>query len=198
MITENHKNSQDCNLLTEQQQKAINLLLLGKTEKFIAEELEIARETVNRWRNHNHNFIAQLREQQRMVTRSNNLVPWALDVIEQALAKSDSQVAIAIIQALVPQQLVAEEVAPHLVLLAQARESIEQEEEAIASKEDSATKVSDLTNRRLQSIEGIASRSSFSRESNREGAYIDSYHLPGALRQSRGRKKNRKHSETMN
>lgn len=157
-------------MLTEQQQKAINLLLLGKTEKFIAEELEIARETVNRWRNHNHNFIAQLSERQRIVTRSNNLVPWALDVIEQALAKSDPQVAITVLQALAP-QLQAEEVTPQLVLLAGDRESVQHEEAAtIASKEDSDAKVADLTNRRLHSVEATINHSSSNRGSNREGA----------------------------
>jgi len=165
MITENHKSSQDCTLLTEQQQKAIELLLLGKAEKSVAEELEITRETVNRWRNHNSNFIAVLNERQRLVTRWNNLFPWALDVVEQALAKSDPVVAIAILQALAPHQLQAGEPAPQLVL-AQARRATGKEEENVpVIREDTAAKVSDLTSRRLQSIETLSSR-----ESNREGA----------------------------
>lgn len=156
MITENHKNSQDCTLLTEQQQKAIELLLLGKTEKFVAKELEVARETINRWRNHNPNFITALTERQGLVERWNNLFPWAMDVIEQALAKSDPAVAIALLQALAPHQLQIGTIAPQLVLLAEAgRATGEEEDNAPANCEGTAAKVSDLTNRRLQSVEAL-------------------------------------------
>lgn len=170
MITENHKSSQDCNLLTDQQQKAIDLLLLGKTEKSVAEELEIARETVNRWRNHNPSFIAALGERQEILGRWNNLFPWALDVIEQALAKSDPEVAIALLQALAPHQLQTGEVASQLVLLAQARGCSGQEEKNAPPNREDTTKVADFTNRRLQSVEAIANYSLSSQKSSREGA----------------------------
>lgn len=166
MITENHKNAQDCTLLTEQQQKAIDLLLLGKTEKCVAKELEVARETISRWRNHNPNFITALNERQGLIERWHNLLPWAMDVIEQALAKSDPVVAIALVQALAPQQLQAGEIAPQLVLLAQARRATgKKEKNAPAIREETAARLTALNNRRFQSVEALSTR-----ESNREGA----------------------------
>ncbi len=157
MITENHKNSHSYAFLSKQQQKAIDLLLLGKTEKLVAEELEIARETLNRWRNHNSNFIAALSERQGLLTRRNNLFPWALDVIEQALAKSDSKVAIAVLQALAPSQaseLQLGEITLELMLVAQAAKFIEEGSEHTTKAEDNSTaRVTELSNRRLQTIE---------------------------------------------
>lgn len=161
MITENHKTSQECIYLTLQQQKAINLLLLGKTEKFIAEELEIARETVSRWRNHNPKFIAAINEQQQLLARCNNLFSRSLDVLEQALAESNVKVAIAVVQALSPYQ--KSEI--------QIKEATKEGLDCSSSDEDGVAKVTVLTNhRRLQTIRTIPDSPFSPQERNLDGA----------------------------
>ena len=162
MITKNHKTSQECIYLTPQQQKAIDLLLLGKTERFIAEELEIARETVNRWRNRHPKFIAALNEQQRLLARCNSLFSQSLDVLEQALAtESNVKVAIAVVQALSPYQKSE----------LQIKEATKEGLDCSSSEEDGVAKVTALTNhRRLQTITTIPNSPLSSQERNLDGA----------------------------
>jgi len=51
------------------QQKAINLFLAGMNDTGVAEELEVARQTVNKWRNKSQNFGAKLEQEQRELNK---------------------------------------------------------------------------------------------------------------------------------
>lgn len=93
--------------LNTKQQKAIDLLLKGKTDTEVAIAVGVGRDTVNRWRNHNADFIAALNEQssqldEDLTVRLSRLYFWSLEVIESALAKADVAAALAVMQALVP------------------------------------------------------------------------------------------------
>jgi hypothetical protein len=91
--------------LNTKQQKAIDLLLKGKTDAEVAIAVGVGRDTVNRWRNHNPEFIAVLDEQCNQLdsdptVRLNRLYFWSLEVIESALIKADVAAAVAVMQAL--------------------------------------------------------------------------------------------------
>ena len=49
--------------LTGPQQKAINLFLSGMNDTEVAESLSVARQTVNKWKNQNLRFGAELGQQ---------------------------------------------------------------------------------------------------------------------------------------
>ena len=93
--------------LNNKQQKAIDLVLKGKTDAEVAIAVGVGRDTVNRWRNHNADFIEALNEQSNqldsdLTVRLSRLYIWSLEVIESALARADVAAALAVMQALVP------------------------------------------------------------------------------------------------
>ena len=82
--------------LKDQQLLAIPLILAGKTDAEVAEAVGVARETVNRWRNHDFDFQRELRESRKAhldshmmaLTRVNKK---AVDVLENLLDSDDEQ-----------------------------------------------------------------------------------------------------------
>src|SRR5271157_833483 len=82
------------------QQNAIDLLLQGKSDSATAEAVDVSRQTVWEWRNHDPLFIAELNRQryelwseakERMKTLANR----ALDVVELQLGSDDPKAALA-------------------------------------------------------------------------------------------------------
>ena len=49
--------------LSIEQEKAVALILLGKTDVEVAEAVGVSRQTVNTWRNHDSNFATVLNGQ---------------------------------------------------------------------------------------------------------------------------------------
>ena len=49
--------------LSERQEQAINLILLGQSDQAVAEAIGVARQTVNKWKHQNHLFKAILNSQ---------------------------------------------------------------------------------------------------------------------------------------
>lgn len=98
MSTKNHRRSQQLEsqsiipevVLSTQQLNAIDLLAVGRTDGEVAETLGLARETVNRWRNHNPYFIGELNKKRAeiWVTARNRLcgmVNKAIDALEKSV-----------------------------------------------------------------------------------------------------------------
>ena len=62
------------------QQQAIHLLLTGLNDKEVATELEIARQTVTNWRNHDSTFIASLNSERKQAWQANQeRLRWLMD-----------------------------------------------------------------------------------------------------------------------
>ena len=59
---ENTKDDTECHNLNEDQIRAIPLILEGKTDAQVGEAIGKSRETINRWRNQDKNFIAELKK----------------------------------------------------------------------------------------------------------------------------------------
>jgi len=68
MITKNHKKS-----LSPDQELAIASLMSGATDQEAAKAAGVSRETVNRWRNHDPFFQAELNRRQREIWESNKM-----------------------------------------------------------------------------------------------------------------------------
>lgn len=101
-VTKNHEKSQqdrematDIEVLSDRQRRAIPLILSGKSDQAVADELGLARETICRWRTSHHFFIAVLNSarlelwenaQDRLLGLTNK----AIDVIEEALTKRNN------------------------------------------------------------------------------------------------------------
>lgn len=69
---------------------AVELLILGKADREVAEQVGVTRQTVSGWRLHDPFFQAELNRQRSQlfgaaIDRLRNLVPKALDVIEREL-----------------------------------------------------------------------------------------------------------------
>ena len=83
--------------LRDQQLLAIPLIVAGKSDAQVAEAVGVARETVNRWRNHDFDFQRELRESREAhldshmmaLTRVNKK---AVDVLENLLDSDDEQI----------------------------------------------------------------------------------------------------------
>ena len=58
-----NKNAQ--NKLSQKQLTAIDMILTGLNDREVAEALGVGRNTVNKWRNHNEDFQAELNERRR-------------------------------------------------------------------------------------------------------------------------------------
>ena len=79
------------------QERAIHLLLLGKTDKKVAEDLEIARQTVTNWRNHDSGFMARLNAERQALWSANqerlrSLVFRAVDILEASLESDNERI----------------------------------------------------------------------------------------------------------
>jgi transposase len=82
--------------LTLKQQTAVDLLVLGKSDREVAEMLGVARQTVTLWRNCDDNFrrLLQLRRQEIWgchVERLRQLVGKAVDVLADDLRQQDDR-----------------------------------------------------------------------------------------------------------
>lgn len=84
---------------------------------------------MNRWRNHNREFVAALNEQRNQLEndpqfRVSRLLAWSLEVIESALIKEDIVAAIAVAQAFKqPEDNTSSNLSvPQLTLLCQSRQ----------------------------------------------------------------------------
>ena len=87
------------NQLTPQQETAIDMILTGKNDREVAQNIGKSRSTVNTWRNHDPLFIATLNDHRQQVSggqlnRLNNLVIEAVDVLQEGLHDSDIKVRI--------------------------------------------------------------------------------------------------------
>lgn len=77
-----------------EQDHAINLLLQGKSDREVAEAVNVSRQTVNQWQNHDAVFIAELNVRRQalwgsQLERLRSLVKKAVDVLESDLESQD-------------------------------------------------------------------------------------------------------------
>ena len=103
--------------------------LKGKTDAEVAIAVGVGRDTVNRWRNHNREFVVALNEQRNQLEnnpqfRVSRLLAWSLEVIESALTKEDIVAAIAVAQAFKQPEgnTSSSSSVPQLTLLCQSRQ----------------------------------------------------------------------------
>ena len=97
MVTKSHKMS-----LQPEQELAITELLAGKTDKQAAEAAGVSRETVNRWRNHDPFFQAELNRRQQEIWESHkrrlqSFIRDALGTISRAV-KNNPTIAMKILE----------------------------------------------------------------------------------------------------
>ena len=77
--------------LTVQQEKAIQLLMLGGSDQSVADELEVARQTVNNWKHNDAAFAARFNAERQALwsthrQRLRSLVAQAVDVLAEDMA----------------------------------------------------------------------------------------------------------------
>jgi hypothetical protein len=101
-ITENHQMPQVIEL-SDEQQRAVPLILMGRSDREVAQEIGVTRETVTRWRNEYPVFIAALNHERWQLwdaSRNNvhSLVRKALAVVEKAMDQNDTRAALAILK----------------------------------------------------------------------------------------------------
>ena len=83
--------------LTITQERAIHLLMSGKTDKKVAEDLGLARQTVTNWRNHDSVFIARLNAERKALWSANqerlrSLVFRAVGILESSLESENERI----------------------------------------------------------------------------------------------------------
>ena len=105
-VTKSNNSSQEDHgdKLSVEQLNAIDVLVLGKTDQETAKAVGVARETVNRWRNENPYFAAELNKQRNSCGEQTEtgyvlLTTKAVDAIETALDGGDSKAAIEVLKA---------------------------------------------------------------------------------------------------
>jgi hypothetical protein len=84
----------EADTLSIEQQNAIDLLILGKPDREVAEEVGVSRPTVTDWRNHNEHFAAELNRRRQelwgaQTERLRALVAQAVDALEENLSGDD-------------------------------------------------------------------------------------------------------------
>jgi hypothetical protein len=89
-VTKSNKSQQ----LTIEQENAIDLLIIGKSDREVSESVKVNRSTVNQWQNHNPFFVAELNRRRKSVwgsgeERLRSLVSSAVDVLEEDLNSED-------------------------------------------------------------------------------------------------------------
>ena len=82
--------------LTAKQQQAISLLLSYKNDTEVAQELGVARQTVNTWKNKNQDFATELDRQQQELNQENQLqlsglVGQSIQVLRQSLESENER-----------------------------------------------------------------------------------------------------------
>ena len=87
-------NSDEIRQLNQKQLNAIELLLQGKNDGEVAEEVSVARQTINEWKNHNSGFIAEINLRRHsmwaaQVERLRGLIEQAVNVVETDLQSND-------------------------------------------------------------------------------------------------------------
>jgi hypothetical protein len=104
-ITKPHKTSPPAayKQLTPEQESAIDLLILGKPDREVAEAVGVTRETVWHWRHDHLVFIAELNRRRKALwaealERLRVLVGKAVDVIEQAVGDGDLKAAVELLK----------------------------------------------------------------------------------------------------
>ena len=83
--------------LTPQQQKGIRLFLSGRNNTQVAEELGVARQTVNNWKNKHRVFVMELERQQKELRRESLRQLWgviadSIDVLRQSLVSDNERI----------------------------------------------------------------------------------------------------------
>ena len=83
--------------LTVIQEKAIQLLMTGRSDQAVADELDIARQTVNNWKNKHRVFVMELERQQKELRRESQRQLWGLiadsiDVLRQSLVSDNERI----------------------------------------------------------------------------------------------------------
>ncbi|AEH60601.1 hypothetical protein Mzhil_0736 [Methanosalsum zhilinae DSM 4017] len=101
MDTKPHNNSQK---LSVEQLNAIDLLVLGKTDRETSIAVGVTRETVTRWRNENPYFAAELNRQRKEIWQSSHdrlrgLVHDSVDELQRAIKEGDTKAAIEVLKA---------------------------------------------------------------------------------------------------
>jgi hypothetical protein len=105
-ITVEKSNSLFQNDLTPQQEIAIQMMLDGKTDVAISKRLKMRRQTINEWRNHNLDFIAELQLRRNQVwekqrDKMSRAVDKAFDILIQNLDNEDEKIKLAVAMQLV-------------------------------------------------------------------------------------------------
>ena len=82
------------NTLNEKQEKAVELVCMGKTDKEIAKQVGVSRQWVNTWRNHDNEFkhaLAMRRQTLREQHQDslNDLIEDAIGIVKQALSNTE-------------------------------------------------------------------------------------------------------------
>jgi len=77
--------------------------LTGLNDREVAESIGVGRNTVNKWRNHDEDFQAELNERRRELNeatqnRIRSLTRKALDAIEYALDRGDARIALEVLK----------------------------------------------------------------------------------------------------
>jgi len=95
-----NKNAQK---LSSKQLMAIDMILMGSNDREVAESIGVGRNTVNKWRNHDEDFQAELNERRRELNeatqnRIRSLTQKALDAIEYALERGDARIALEVLK----------------------------------------------------------------------------------------------------
>ena len=83
--------------LSGPQQRAINLFLAGLNDTQVGDQVGVARSTVNKWKNKNPNFAAELDCQQQELNQENRLqlsglVGQSIQVLRQSLASENERI----------------------------------------------------------------------------------------------------------
>ena len=82
--------------LSLKQENAIDILVLGKSDREVAESIGVARQTVTQWRNHDDEFVVALNRRRADIwgsqtDRLRTLVVRAVDVLEANLDSEDER-----------------------------------------------------------------------------------------------------------
>ena len=88
--------------MSPEQENAINLLLLGKSDREVAEAVSVTHETVWRWRYEHALFLAELNRRQALWAEAHErlwtLVHAAVSVIKEAVKDGDAKVAVELLK----------------------------------------------------------------------------------------------------
>jgi transposase len=83
--------------LSDKQFRAITLIVSGKNDSEVAKTLNVTRQTVNKWKNKEHRFVAELNYQRKEVWDSHvdylrSLLPKAVEILVKELNSEDLKI----------------------------------------------------------------------------------------------------------